>query len=137
MPGEIVRMQESRKIMFQLLFYRIQFFLSPVYQSDYYLFSEVKKEARFRVSRYFVVVQWLNCGRLFCDSTDCSPPSSSVRGISQARTLEWVCHFLLQGVVLSQGSNLVLLHWQVDSLPLSHMGRKPNNHYGRRENQKL
>ena len=25
-----------------------------------------------------------------CDPTDCSPPDSSVRGISQARILEWV-----------------------------------------------
>ena len=35
------------------------------------------------------------------------------------------CHFLLQGVFLIQGLNLCLLHflhWQVDSLPLSHLG---------------
>ena len=31
------------------------------------------------------------------------------------------CHFLLQGIFLTQGSNLSLLHWQVDSL-LSHQG---------------
>ena len=30
------------------------------------------------------------------------------------------CHFLLQGIFLTQGSNLSLLYWQVDSLPLSH-----------------
>ena len=30
------------------------------------------------------------------------------------------CHFLLQGILPTQGSNLHLLHWQVDSLPLSH-----------------
>ena len=29
-------------------------------------------------------------------------------------------HFLLQGIFLTQGSNPPLLHWQVDSLPLSH-----------------
>ena len=29
------------------------------------------------------------------------------------------CHFLLQGPCPTQGSNLCLLHWQVDSLPLS------------------
>ena len=28
------------------------------------------------------------------------------------------CHFLLQGIFLTQGSNPHLLHWQVDSLPL-------------------
>ena len=32
------------------------------------------------------------------------------------------CHFLLQGLFLSQGSNLHLLHQQVDSLLLSHWG---------------
>ena len=30
------------------------------------------------------------------------------------------CHFLLQGTFLTQGLNLHLLHWQSDSLPLSH-----------------
>ena len=28
------------------------------------------------------------------------------------------CHFLLQGIYLSRGSNLHLLHWQADTLPL-------------------
>ena len=32
------------------------------------------------------------------------------------------CHFLLQGMFLTQGSNMSLLHWQADSLPLSHQG---------------
>ena len=32
------------------------------------------------------------------------------------------CHFLLQGIPLTQGSNLHLLHWQVESLLLSHLG---------------
>ena len=35
------------------------------------------------------------------------------------------CHFLLQGIFPTQGSNpnlLCLLHWQVDSFPLSHLG---------------
>ena len=31
-------------------------------------------------------------------------------------------HFLLQGIFLMQGSNAHLLHWQVNSLPLSHLG---------------
>ena len=30
------------------------------------------------------------------------------------------CHFLLQGVFPTQGSKPCLLHWQADSLPLSH-----------------
>ena len=32
------------------------------------------------------------------------------------------CHFLLQGIFLTQESNLCLLHWQLDSLLLSHWG---------------
>ena len=32
------------------------------------------------------------------------------------------CCFLLQGIFPDQGSNPYLLHWQADSLPLSHLG---------------
>ena len=32
------------------------------------------------------------------------------------------CHFLLQGIFPTQGSNSYLLHWQVGSLLLSHDG---------------
>jgi len=32
------------------------------------------------------------------------------------------CHFLLQGIFLTQKSNLHLLHWQEDSLPKYHLG---------------
>ena len=32
------------------------------------------------------------------------------------------CHFLLQGIFPTQGSNLCLLNWQADSSPLSHQG---------------
>ena len=39
-----------------------------------------------------------------CDPMDYSLPGSSVPGILQARILE--CHFLLQGVFLTQASNL-------------------------------
>ena len=35
----------------------------------------------------------------------CSPPSSSVHGISQARILEWVAISYSRGIFLTQGSN--------------------------------
>ena len=35
------------------------------------------------------------------------------------------CHFLLQGIFLTQGLNLHLLHWQVGSLPLRGFSRAP------------
>ena len=56
-----------------------------------------------------------------CYPMDCSPPVSSVHGILQART-GVVCHFLLQGIFPTQGSNPRLLCWQSDSLPLSCQG---------------
>ena len=64
-----------------------------------------------------------------CHPMDCSPAGSSVYGSILARwcwQLTGVnCHFLLQGILLLQGSNLCLLgllHWQANSLPLSHLG---------------
>ena len=39
----------------------------------------------------------------FCDLMDCSPPGSSVPGILQARMLEWVAIFLLQGNLPDSG----------------------------------
>ena len=53
---------------------------------------------------------------------DCSLPGSSIHGISQARILKWGTIFFLQGIFLTQGLNPHLLHWQADSLPLSHQG---------------
>ena len=43
-----------------------------------------------------------------CDPIDCILPGSSIRGILQARILEWGCHALLQGIFPTQVSNLCL-----------------------------
>ena len=40
---------------------------------------------------------------------DCSPPGSSVHEASQARILEWVAFYLLQGIFPTQGLNSCLL----------------------------
>ena len=63
-----------------------------------------------------------------CDPMDCSPPGSSIHGTLQARRLEWLaisflrgwnspgkktgvaCHFLLEGIFLTQGLNPGLPH---------------------------
>ena len=45
-----------------------------------------------------------------CDPMDCSLPGSSLHGILQARVLEWVAIFLLQGIFQTQGSNPGLPH---------------------------
>ena len=60
---------------------------------------------------------------VFVTSLDCSLPGSSAHGIFQARILEWIdISSILQGVVATQGSKPHLRHWQVASLPLSHLG---------------
>ena len=54
----------------------------------------------------------------------------SVHGILQAGTLEWACHFFLQGIFLTQEYNprvLHLLYWWADSLLLRQLGSYPNN----------
>ena len=43
------------------------------------------------------VVQSVCHVRLFCDPTHCSPPGSSVHGVSQARVLEWVATSFSRG----------------------------------------
>ena len=53
---------------------------------------------------------------------DCSLTGSSVHGISQAKNIGVRCHYLPQGISLTQGSNPSLLHWQADSLSLSYQG---------------
>ena len=53
---------------------------------------------------------------------DCSLPDSSVYGISQARILEWGCHFLPQRIFLTQGSNPHLLLCRQILYHLSHQG---------------
>ena len=54
-----------------------------------------------------------------CNPMDCSPEGSSVHPISQARILEWVAMPSLRG---SNPCPLGLLHWQMGSFPLSHLG---------------
>ena len=61
--------------------------------------------------------QW--CPTL-CNPMDCTLPGSSVDGIFQARILEWVTISFSRGS--SQARKLHLLHWQVDCLPLHHLG---------------
>ena len=79
----------------------------------------------------------------FCDPMDCNLPGSSVHGIFQARILEQVAISYSRGIFPTQESNLCLLnllHWQVDSLPLSHLEaerRTPNLPAPKRQSQDL
>ena len=55
---------------------------------------------------------------------DCNPPGSSVHGILQARILDWVVKPSSGGSSQPRDPTHIscLLHWQVDSLPLCHLG---------------
>ena len=55
-----------------------------------------------------------------CLVKDCSPQSSSVRGISRARILEQIA--ILQEIFQTQGLNLGLLHCRQILYHLSHQG---------------
>ena len=44
----------------------------------------------------------------FCNHMACSPPGSTIHGISQARMLQWVTISLLQEIFPTQGSNPVV-----------------------------
>ena len=61
-----------------------------------------------------------------CEPMDCSPPGPSVQRIPQARKLGWVAIPFSRGSCRPRDwihvSWLHLLHWQVDSFPLSHLG---------------
>ena len=54
-----------------------------------------------------------------CDPMDCSQPGSTVHGDSPGKNSGVGCRFLLQGIFPTLESNLCLLHWQADSLPLA------------------
>ena len=60
-----------------------------------------------------------------CDPMDCGPQGSSLHGIPQVGTLEWV-PIAFSGESSQPGeSNPGLLHWQAGSLPLRHVGSPP------------
>ena len=52
----------------------------------------------------------------------CSLPSSSIHGIFPGKNTRVGCHFLLQGIFLTQGSKPGLLHSRQTLYPLSHQG---------------
>ena len=63
-----------------------------------------------------------------CNPVDCSLPRSSVHGIFPGKRTGVGCHFLLQRIFPTQGSNpylLCLWHCKWIFLPLSHQGRSP------------
>ena len=61
-----------------------------------------------------------------CNPMNCSLPRFSIHGIFPGNNTGVGCHFLLQGIFLTQGLNPGLLYWQVDSLPSESPGKHRN-----------
>ena len=70
--------------------------LEPIIQ------SEVSQKEKHQYSMKAVTQSCLT----LCDHMDCSPPVSSVHGISQARILEWVAMPFSKGIFPTQGPSL-------------------------------
>ena len=68
------------------------------------------------------------------DPMDGNPPGSSVHGILQARTLEWVAMPSSRGSSRPRDGNCLsyvcLLHWQAGSLPVVPAGKPTGSPYG-------
>ena len=65
-------------------------FKNLLYKQLKYAVSIINKIREQIMSLFLVVVQSLSRVQVFCDLVDCSPPSSSVHGVSQVRLLGWV-----------------------------------------------
>ena len=81
--------------------------------------------------RYLCVSKLLQSCQTLCDPMDCCLPGSSVCGDSPDENTEVGCHFLLQGIFPTQGSNphlLRLLNWRAGFLTTSAAWEAPVLH---------
>ena len=96
------------------------------YHKNQQLYNVHTDSQKFSKILIVVLFQLLSHDLLFCNSINCSLQDSSVHWDSPGKNNGVGCHCLLQGIFLTQGSNLRLLlnllHWQADSLPLSYWG---------------
>ena len=86
--------------------------------------SQFSKKSLLLLKEYVPCANLLQSCLALCDPMDCSPPGSSVHGISQARILEWVA-FPSPEDLPNPGiepASLTSPHWQGCSLPLEPPG---------------
>ena len=69
-----------------------------------------------------VCAQLLSHVQLFATPRTVAHQAPLSMGLFPSKNTGVGCFFLLRGIFPTQGSNWRLLHWQVDSLPLSHLG---------------
>ena len=83
------------------------------------LYSTNGNSCIFLLVRAYLVTQ---LSLTLCDPMDSSPPVSSVHGDAPGKNTGVGCHFLLQGIFSTQGSNPGLLHCRRILYQLSHQG---------------
>ena len=91
-------------------------------QKYFEIFKNLKRQLTILSKHVCMHIQ--SCPTL-CGPVGCSPPGFSVHGILPARILEWVAISYLRRCSWSRNwtqVSCVSLHWQSDSLPLSHLG---------------
>ena len=87
--------------------------------------SQLEEQEKCHEKELCILAKSLESCPTLCNPMDYSLPGPSVHGDSPGKNTRVGCNALLQGTFLTQGSNpglLCLLHWQVSSLPLSHLG---------------
>ena len=72
---------------------------------------------------YQCVIHHFSCDRTFCNAMDCNPQGASVHGDSPGKITGIGCHFLLQGIFPTQGSNPALLHCRQITIPTESSGK--------------
>ena len=97
--------------------------------SNVYIFL-MKPECPQILMSWGITFPFLKCASFslcltLCNIMDCGQPGSFVHGNFPGKNTLVGCHFIFQGIFLTQGLNLhllCLLHWQVILYHLSHQG---------------
>ena len=98
-------------------------FLSIMYGFDYQPLQVIKTSEQWLLAEITSEIPGITEDSCCClIAKSCLTPCNSMHGSPPGRNTGVGGHFLLQGIFLTQGLNLCLLCWQVDSLPLSHQG---------------
>ena len=107
-------------------------------------------DVQLSLNYYLVITQNFFRKKFLCICVSCSVVSDSLRPheLQPTRLLcPWDfpgkntrvgCHFLLQRIFPTQGLNLlllILLHWQVGSLPLCHLGGPESEYFDKYKNR--
>ena len=122
-------------LQFQSVGKQINVFIILVWQPEYfycvisrYYFRLEKTEIVDREGLFYDYVYTISHVWFFANPMDCSPPSSSVHGISQARVLEWVAISSSRGSSWSKGrmcvssisgiGRKIVYHWATRKVPI-------------------